>query len=156
MARRSYSKGWMCNVTKDFMWNGVRRCRRSSQSQAVVIWRTVWPRITKVYAKLHTDRVYNPHRTGHDVTTYFWSAVIDVRKTAENYAFNVFNLESPKIWQIHPYHVLNSYTRYDVTGCFQLQVIEVQKTVVEIATSNSFVWKGLSHDHEILQGYLIQ
>ena len=44
---------------------------------------------------LHTDRVYN--RTGYDDTIYFRSEVIGVRKTSENYASDVFNLESPNV-----------------------------------------------------------
>ena len=35
------------------------------------ISRTLWPRITKFYANLHTRRVYN--HTGYDVTNYFRS-----------------------------------------------------------------------------------
>ena len=46
------------------------------------ISRTVLPRITKFYTHLHTHRVYN--HTGHDVTRYFQSEVMDVRKTADN------------------------------------------------------------------------
>ena len=44
--------------------------------------------MTKVYANLHFGRVYN--RTGYDVTIYYWSEVIDVRKAAENAAYDGF------------------------------------------------------------------
>ena len=43
---------------------------------------------------LHTSRVYN--HTGYDVTMYFRSGVIDVRKRAENDNSDGYNLESPK------------------------------------------------------------
>ena len=59
------------------------------------ISRTVCSKITTFYVKIHNRRAYN--HTGYDVTTYFRSAVIDVRKRAENDAFGGFNLESAKL-----------------------------------------------------------
>ena len=46
------------------------------------ISRTVWPTIIKFCENLHTCRLYN--HTGYDVTLYFRSEVIGVRKTADN------------------------------------------------------------------------
>ena len=45
------------------------------------ISRTVWPRLTKFGMILHTGWIYNP--TGNDVTIYFRSEVIDVRKRSK-------------------------------------------------------------------------
>ena len=39
---------------------------------------TIWPRITKFYTDIHTDRVYNS--TGYDIINYFLSDVIYVQK----------------------------------------------------------------------------
>ena len=46
------------------------------------ISKMVWPEITKFYKSLHTRRTYE--HTGYDVTSYFQSAFIAVRKTTEN------------------------------------------------------------------------
>ena len=93
----------------------VRRKVRQSY-----ISRTDWPGIAKFYKSLHivytrfkilialcvywnkfihskfkTGGVYKDN--GYDVTIYFRSEVIGVRKTAENDASEGFNLESPKL-----------------------------------------------------------
>ena len=77
-------------------WND-RRHRRLSQSEAVVYLENglTYTIITKLYTKLHTGRVYN--HTGYDVTIYFLSEVIGVRRTAENDASDLYNLESPNL-----------------------------------------------------------
>ena len=59
------------------------------------ISRTVWTRITKCYTNLHIGQFYN--HTRYDITIYIRPEVIDVRKTAENYACDGFNLDSPKL-----------------------------------------------------------
>ena len=46
------------------------------------ISRPVWPRISKFYMDIHTDLVFSHAK--YDVTSYFQSVFIEVRKTAEN------------------------------------------------------------------------
>ena len=67
-------------------WPNVvtRICRRSFVHHNVSglnISRIVWPRITKFYTDIHTDLLYS--HTGHDVTSYFWSAFIEVQKNGQ-------------------------------------------------------------------------
>ena len=52
------------------------------------ISRTVWLRITKFHRYIHTDMLYS--HTGYDVTSYFRSPFIEVRKTTENVASDGF------------------------------------------------------------------
>ena len=56
---------------------GVRRCGRSSQSEAVVYLED----LTKFYMILYAGRAYN--RTGYDATGYFRLAVIEVKKQSK-------------------------------------------------------------------------
>ena len=62
--------------------------------------------------------------------------------TADNDAYDGFNLESPKSLIIGTYiytNVLNSHTGYNVTDYFRLAVIKVHKTVENVA-SDGFRW----------------
>ena len=72
------------------------RCRCCScKMRQSYISKTVWPRITKFYVNIRSRQIYN--QTWYDVTMYFRSEVIDVRKRAVNDVFDGFNLESRKL-----------------------------------------------------------
>ena len=58
------------------------------------ISRTVWRRITKFFTDIHTDLVYG--KTGYNVTSYFRSVFIKVRKTAEMPHPTAFGWISPE------------------------------------------------------------
>ena len=80
---------------------GVRRRRGRCLSQsAAVVYLENGLTMNHQIKNLHTGRFYN--RTGYEVTIYFRSEVIDVRKTSENDASDGFNLESLN-WHVHPH-----------------------------------------------------
>ena len=64
---------------------GVKRVRPSEESNNSA---HVYRRITTFCRDIHADQVYS--RTEYDITSYFRSAFIDVRKTTQNAASNCF------------------------------------------------------------------
>ena len=110
-----------------YVMTGVRRRRRcrSYKARQSYISRMVWPRITKFDVRLHARPVYN--HTGNDVTMYFWSEVIEVRKNGRKWRLRRLQPTITKTGTYIHTDILINHTGYDVTEYFRLAVIEVKK-----------------------------